>query len=261
MTTKCPPQILGIVLLSLLMPCTESVAQGTAGEKATIESRFLIDLPSAGVLSHGTMALDLDFYQSGGLLTSVSVGVFSRLLLGISFGGAGLIGSDHIYWNGSPGVTARLRVLDETFMLPAFALGFDSQGKEKYVEPLHRYTIKSLGFYGVASKNYRVAGYLALHGGVNYSFEQDDGDADINVFAGAEKTLGSFLSFLAEYNLGMNDSNRDALGRGRGYLNVGFMASLGGGLMLGFNLKDIIKNQDGVAIGNRTVRLEYVNHP
>ena len=261
MTAKRLFLILDFALLSVLSQNALVVAQGTAGEKASIESRAVIDIPTAGVLSHGTTALDLDFFQSGGLLTGVTVGVFSRLIVGLSYGGTGLIGSDHIDWNGMPGVLARIRVLDESFILPALAFGFESQGREKYVESLRRYTIKSLGLYAVASKNYRVSGFLAVHGGVNYSFEQDDGDSDINLFAGAEKTLGSFLSVLAEYNLGMNDSNRDALGRGRGYLNIGVKASLGGGLMLGFNLKDIIKNQDAVAIGNRTIRLEYVNHP
>ena len=211
------------------------------------------------MLSHGSIALDVDFFQSGGLLTSVSVGAFDRLLLGISDGGVNVIGSDSPGWNKTPGFQIRVRVIEESFVLPAIALGFSSQGKDMYIDRLSRYAIKSQGFYGIASKNYRAYGFLSLHGGLNYSLERADGDSDINLFWGAEKTLGPFLSVMIEYNLGMNDSNKEALGRGRGYLNLGVRASIGNGLSLGFALKDLIQNQQNLTIGNRIIQLEYVH--
>jgi hypothetical protein len=56
----------------------------------------------------------------------------------------------------------------------------------------------------------------------------------------------------------MNDSNMGAQGRGRGYLNAGIRGSLGKGFTIGFNLKDIIKNQQEVSIGNRTLKCEFI---
>ena len=235
-----------------------SLAQGSVGSDATIEPRYLVDLPTAGIISHGTVALDIELFQSGGVLAGVSVGAFNRLLLGVSYGGSDIIGTDQPTWNSRPGVNIKLRVIEESIFIPAIALGFSSQGKGAYIDGLNRYAIKSPGFYAVGSKNYRAYGFLSVHGGFNYSLERDDGDDEINVFAGVEKTLGPFLSLLGEYDLGLNDSNRDALGRGRGNLNLSFRASIGNGLMLGFVLKDVLQNQQDISLGNRVIQLEYV---
>ena len=249
-----------LVCISLVVSgCLDCAsAQGSVGSDAEIEPRYLIDLPTSGMIAHGSFALDVDFFQSGGLLMGTSVGLFDRLLFGISYGGTNIIGSDEPSWNPTLGFAVKVRVIEETIFLPAIALGFDSQGKEAYLDEFSRYTIKSLGFYAVASKNYQAMGYLSFHGGVNYSLERADGDNDPNFFVGIEKTIGPILSILGEYNLGSNDSNRDARGRGRGYFNLGARMSIGKGLSLGINLKDILRNQQDVTIGNRTVMLEYV---
>lgn len=233
-------------------------AQGTSGSDATIEPRYLIDVPTAGIIAHGNVALDFEFFQANGMLAGVSIGVFDRLVLGLSYGASNIIGTDRPIWNSAPGFRAKVRIIDENFVVPAIAIGFSSQGKETYIDQLSRYAIKSPGFYAVASKNYSAMGYLSLHGGINYSLERSDNDDDINVFLGADKTLGPFLSVLGEYDLGINDSNRDALGRGRGYLNFGLRASVGNGLMIGIVLKDVLKNQQDISIGNRVIQLEYV---
>ncbi len=244
-----------LFLASFGNPC---LAQGSAGSDAKVEPRYLIDLPTAGIIAHGSIALDVDFFQSGGILGGFSVGALNRLLLGVYFGGTNIVGTDQPTWNNNLGVNVKLRVLEEDLFIPAIDIGFSSQGKGAYIDRLHRYVIKSLGFYAVGSKNYRALGFFSVHGGINYSLERDDGDDDINVFGGVEKTLGPFLSLLGEYDLAMNDSNRDALGRGRGYLNLGFRVSVGNGLMLGFVLKDVLQNQQDVSLGNRVVQLEYV---
>jgi hypothetical protein len=246
--------------LSLIRIGGSALAQGSAGSGAKIEPRYLIDLPTAGILSHGGLALDMDFFQQGGLLTSVSVGLFNRLVLGISYGGGNLIGTDAPVWNKTPGFSIKARLIEETQFVPAITLGFDSQGKELYVDRLSRYQIKSMGLYGVISKNYQAWGDLSFHGGVNYSFERGDGDDDPNLFAGIDKSLGPVADLLAEYNLGWNDSNHDALGRGRGYLDFGIRTSVGGGFTIGFNIKDVLKNQQDVTVGTRTVKIEYIRY-
>ena len=244
-----------LLTLSLL---ESGAGQGSAGTGATIEPRYLVDVPTAGIIPGGNLSLDMDFYESGGLLLAASVGAFDRMLFGISYGGVGIIGSDRPTWNPSPAFVVKLRLIDETVPLPAIALGFDSQGKETYLAEFSRYTIKSPGFYAVVSKNYSAAGYLGVHGGINYSLERADGDRDPNLFAGIEKSIGPIISVVGEYNLGANDSNHDARGRGRGYLNLGLHVSMGKGFTIGIHLKDLLRNQQDVTIGNRTLQLEYV---
>jgi hypothetical protein len=161
--------------------------------------------------------------------------------------------------NPLPGVNVKLRLFDESQLIPAIALGFDSQGKEPYLEGIDRYTIKSPGFYAVASQNYAMIGNLSLHGGINYSTERNDGDKDLNAFLGAEKSLGPSVSILAEYDFATNDDHDRAIGKGRGYLNFGLRWSWGKGLIVGFDLKNITKNHDNVSVGNRTLQIEYVN--
>jgi len=247
-----------LLVLLVALPAGRAAAQGSAGTDASYEPRSIIDLPTAGILPHGTIALDMEFFKHDGLLAVTSVGLFDRLVLGISYGGGNIIGTETPVWNPAPGVAARLRIIDETVLLPAIAIGFDTQGKEEYVDRVSRYTVKSLGLYAVGSKNYSVMGFLSLHGGINYSFERADGDEDPNLFIGAEKTLGPVFSLLGEYNLGSNDSNREALGRGRGYLNLGLRVAVGKGFSVGIALKDIAKNQQEISIGNRTFSVEYV---
>lgn len=240
----------------LILIVSHAMSRGSAGSTAKFEPRYLIDIPTAGMIPHRNLALDMDLYQNGGLLTGISIGIFDRLIFGISYGGDSIIGNGKPNWNATPGFQIRLRIINETIILPAIALGFDSQGKDFYDEDFSRYSIKSPGLYAVASKNYRLLGNLSLHGGMNYSFERADGDRDPNVFLGCEKSLGQNLSIFAEYNVGWNDSHRHAFGKGRGYLNVGSRLAFGAGFSLGLNFKDILKNQK--EMGNRTMMLEYI---
>lgn len=241
----------------LVLPAV-GVGQGTAGSDSRFEPRYLIDVPTAGLLHGGSYGLDINFHQEGGALLGFSVGFLDRVNLGLSYGGSKLLGAQNPEMNEAPGVSLKVRVIEENLILPAFAIGFDSQGKDGYLKNLNRYTVKSPGLFVVGSKNYNMAGFFSIHGGVNYSFERADGDKDFNIFAGVEKTLGPFISVLAEYNLAANDSDGNAIGKGRGYLNAGLKWSLGSGLTLGVNLKDLAKNGNDVNVGNRTIGLEYV---
>ena len=250
-----------IVTLAFIVSVVSVAAfgQSNAGEAATIEPTMLIDKPTAGMLHRGNYSISANFYQQGGVLFGVAVGLLDQFSFGISYGGTDVIGSRKPRMNPSPGVNVKLRILDETSYSPAIALGFDSQGKEPYLENLKRYTIKSPGFYAVASQNYAFAGNLSLHGGVNLSMERNDGDKDLNAFIGAEKSLGKDISLLAEYDLAMNDNSASATGRRRGgYLNAALRWSWGKGLVVGINVKDIFKNQPNVNAPNRTIQIEYV---
>jgi hypothetical protein len=243
------------VLLPILAPAL--FGQGSAGTGANIEPRFVVDVPTAGMLPEASFTLDLDFYQEGGVLCGLNFGLLQRLTVGLSYGGSQLIGSSAPEWNDHPGINIKVRLFEESSTLPAIALGFDSQGRDGYIPSLERYLVKSPGFFAAASRNYSWLGDMSIHGGINYSLERGDGDSDVNVFFGAEKSIGTSLALAAEYNLASNDSNGDALGQGRGYLNFALRWSTGGGLTLGLNVKDVLRNlRDSDAI-NRTIRLEY----
>jgi hypothetical protein len=232
--------------------------QSNAGESATIEPTMLIDKPTAGMLHRGNYYISANFYQQGGVLFGVAVGLIDQFSFGISYGGTDVLGSRKPQMNPSPGVNAKLRILDETSYSPAIAVGFDSQGKELYLDSLKRYTVKSPGFFAVASQNYAFMGNLSLHGGFNLSTERNDGDKDLNAFVGAEKSLGKDISLLAEYDFAINDNSASAIGRGRGYLNVALRWSWGKGMVVGVNVMDIFKNQPNVNAPNRTIQIEYV---
>ncbi|MGB2957507.1 MAG: hypothetical protein WBD30_01320 [Bacteroidota bacterium] len=247
--------VLSLLLVQGLQPC---YPQGSAGSSGDVEPRFLVDAPIAGMIRGGAIAFDADFYQQGGVLLGISVGVFYRLALGITYGGSNLIGSGEPIMNPVPGVQVRLRVVEESLLLPALALGFDSQGRDGYIRDLDRYVIKSPGLYGVLSKNYGVWGFLSIHGGVNYTFERTDEDRDINFYCGIEKTIGPTVSVVLEYNLAANDNEEQAVGQGSGYLNAALRWSFAEGLTLSVNLKDLTRNSTAVDGVNRSVRLEYV---
>jgi hypothetical protein len=251
-----PIALLGFLEFSLSN--STLLAQGSAGSSSTLEPRYLVDVPTAGMLPNKSFAFDMDYFESGGMLANLSVGFFNRVDLGASFGGTNIVGADPPDWNKHIGVQAKVRILEENIALPAVALGFDSQGKEAFIDSLNRYKIKSMGLYAVGSKNYSMLGYLSVHGGINYSFEDGDLNKNMNFFLGAEKTIGPFASIVGEYNAALNDQDNESLGRGHGYLNFGARVSMGSGFTLSANLKDVIRNQQNVSIGNRTLQLEYV---
>ena len=245
-------------LLLLFVPAGILRAQGSAGSSGKLEPRWLVDCPTAGMLAHGSMAFDAEFYRDGGVDIAFDIGIFDRLSAGLSYGGSGLIGESTPVMNATPGFNVRVRPLEESVFVPALVLGFDSQGHDGYDRSLSRYVIKSPGFFAVVSKNYSALGYLSVHGGANYSLERSDGNRNINLFAGIEKTLGPFLSLMLEYNLGTNDTGGNSLGSGKGYLNAALRCSLGGGLTLGVSFKDLDDNGGNVSVANRTVHIEYV---
>jgi hypothetical protein len=160
--------------------------------------------------------------------------------------------------NDVPGMQLKVRVLDESRTVPAVALGFDSQGRGAYDPSQDRYAFKSPGVYAVVSKNSDFLGYLTLHAGANYSLEKGDGDDDLNVYVGADKTIGGAVSLTAEYDFAFNDNDHDARGKGRGYLNAALRWSIGSGLTLSAVLQDLLQNGGNNVFALRSLRLEYV---
>jgi len=148
--------------------------------------------------------------------------------------------------------------LNETTTIPALTLGFDSQGKGEYFDDQNRYAIKSPGFFAAVSKNFALWGFLALHATGNYSLENSDSDNFVNLMIGLEKTVGSQVSIILEYNFALNDNNGD-FGSGKGYLNAGLRWSVGSGFTLEFDLRDLLKNSSiNTSSADRALRIEYI---
>ena len=234
-------------------------AQGTAGTDAKFEYRSLVDLPSAGVLEKGFVGVTMDVLPAGVVISKMEVGVFDNFSFGISYGGANIIGTGKIDWYKLPGINARIRVLDETEGTPALTLGFDSQGKGNYFDFEDRYEIKSPGFFAAASKNFEFLGYLSVHGMINYSLEREDGDKDLNLGIGVEKTIGSRFSIITEYDFAINDNGKVSLGDGNGYLNMGARWSVGDGFTLGMDLRNLLDNKKfNSNKADRGIFVEYI---
>jgi len=249
--------LLLVITFSLIITST-SLPQGTAGEKAKYEYKYLIDMVTAGVLEKGFVNVTTDIMRSGVLIAYLDVGVFENISFGISYGGENIIGTGLIDWYKWPGINVRARLLNESTTIPALSIGFDSQGKGEYFDEQNRYSIKSPGFFAAASKNFALLGFLSLHATGNYSLENKDGDNFVNVMVGLEKTIGSQVSFTLEYNFALNDNNGE-FGSGKGYLNAGLRWSVGNGFTVEFDLRDLLKNSKiNTSSADRALKIEYI---
>ena len=222
-----------------------------------LEPLRVVDTPTAGTLMRGSFRTEIDVYPNGGIVTGVGTGITDRFMFGISYGGTNIIGTGAVNWNKQIGATLRYRLFEEDLFLPAILLGYDSQGFGAYIDSTDRYINKSMGVFVAASKNFEFLGTLGLHGGLNYSFENDDGQKDLNLFVGAEKTLNPELVIMAEYDFAFNDDGDHSGGRRKGYLNAGFKWAFVGKLELSFILKDILKNRKGIEAISREIRIAY----
>jgi len=246
-----------ITIIFILVNSVIVFAQGSAGTKSEIEPRYLVDMNIAGILQKGMFSIMTEQLPEGVFILKMDVGIFNQFNFGISYGAANFVGKGEMKFYKYPGVNVRFRLFDEEPSFPAILLGFDSQGKGEYLDSIRRFEVKSPGFYLVASKNFNFWGLLSLHGGLNYSLETSDQDNNLNIFVGVEKTIGQQISVVAEYDFGLND-DENKIGRGRGYLNAGIRWSIGKGLTLGFDFRNLVNNRITDTFGgDRAFRLEF----
>ncbi len=218
----------------------------------------MIDLPTAAALSQGEYGIGLRVYPHGGVLSDFSIGIIDRFYGRIYYGGENLIGTGDVNWNPQIGVDFRARILDETLMMPAIAIGVNTQGYGGFNEEIDRYRIKSRGIYMVASRNYSTpAGDIALHGGVNFSLEDGDQDKDLNFFVGFEKLIPNVCEILVEYDSAVNDNETGSFGDGKGYLNSGIRFLISNDFFLKIYFKDMLENTKNTHGFGREISLEY----
>lgn len=232
-----------------------------------VEQRQLIDVPTAGVLQKGQYEAGLRLFDNGGLLANINVGITNRFMIGIAYGGERIVGSGEVKFNPLPGVDVRYRMIDETDLGPAVTVGFNSQGHGPWVksvpgdsgaEKVNRYTHKSRGLFAVASKNYKFLGTTGFHGGISWAtHEKKDKDNQPTVFVGIDKSINNELSAVAEYDLALND-NKDLIGHGRGYLNIGAKFNFNNSFLFEVLMRDALNNSKEFGKFAREVRLSFV---
>ncbi|MFO7890200.1 MAG: hypothetical protein R6V04_07655 [bacterium] len=220
---------------------------------------ILIDTPTAKILESGQIQSQLRMYHKGGLLSSLSVGITDRFFIGISYGGENIIGSGNVHMNPLPCVRTGYLLFKEQYLFPAILLGFNSQGYGAYNKDQKRYLIKSKGLYTVVSKNTSFFGGLGIHFGINWSLENGN-DKSPNVFAGCHKWINSELLILAEYDLGLDDNTKQALGSGKGYLNCGVRWNFSNHIFFEFDWKNIFENNEDLPGSSREIKMFYLTH-
>ncbi|MBN2790534.1 MAG: hypothetical protein JXR69_10130 [Candidatus Delongbacteria bacterium] len=223
-------------------------------------TKRLIDTPTAYSLNRAEIEIGGRLYASNGMMGEVNIGVFENFFFGVSYGTSNIIGDQTPAWNGQPGMRIQFLAFKEDFYYPNVSVGFDSQGAGQWLGD--RFAIKSKGFYLVLSKNYYVAegqfGTLGFHWGVNYCVTEEDpyeGDDNINMFIGFDKSIVPTVNLLCEYDFAWNDNSKEGNNKGNGYLNIGLRWSFENVLHLEFDVKDILKNT-GETLG-REVRVIY----
>lgn len=248
------PRVLLIAALALLLS-RAAFAQG-------FEDLSLIKSPTAGMIPHGSYMFEGAIGPDSSLLFGVRVGFFDRLMTGVSFGMQEFIGRGGMTVNDRPGFQARLRLLEETVPRPALAFGVDTQGDAAFDEGDDRFERKSKGLYVSLSKNYLLLRNVALHGGVNYSFEnKDEGGADL--FAGLSIELFKGMSALLDYTPSLNDNDTGLAScrtRGKGYLDTGIRFDYRENLRIRLLFMDLNGNynrEEGVA---RSIEILFVNN-
>lgn len=264
---KCITWFIAIILLAQILPgYSQSYNQVTnEGTEVYVEKMRpinLIDIPTANFLSRKYFQLKLRVYNLGGMLGGLTVGLTSRLMFGVTYGGQNIVGQGKVLWNDAPGVNIRYRIRFESYQIPAISIGFDSQGYGTFYPELKRYQIKSKGFYIVVSKNFLILNDFGIHGGMNYSDENRANEKDINFFCGAHLMLDEELSLLWEYDFAINDNDTKSLGSGKGYMNAAVRWYFTNQMVFEFSVKNLLQNNraingEPIPNSNRELKIIY----
>ncbi len=209
-----------------------------------LPSPSLISAPTAGSLPAKSYFLETHLFERGGVEQRFGFGLTDLVYIGMSFSGSNIIGSERVEWQPHVGAQVKIRIVEESFKNPALSVGFDSQGEGSYIsgENFNRFRTKSKGFYLVMSRNYNMLGNIGLHGGVNYSLEDDDGDKDPSFWIGMDKGIGDILELCCEYDFATNDNENENITSDRGYLNSAVKLNLGNAFILEFDIRNILRN-------------------
>jgi len=155
----------------------------------------LIDVPTASVLDRDNFSIKTRFYNSGGVLTYLGVGILDQLTLSSSFMVDNLIGSQDNVKMVKPELQIKFRFYDGGYYIPALAIGYDGQGYY-YDRNMEEYMQKGKGLYIVGTKEVFLPNFL-MHAGFNIP-DYDDGY--LYSFVGFNYNLEDKLNLMLEFD-------------------------------------------------------------
>ena len=228
-----------------------------------IPPRWLVDIPTAATLPRASYSITTRFFANGGALGLIDIGLSDRFMLGISYGGEGVLSGGDVDWYPRIGFHIRFRVVDELEYFPAVTVGFSDQGYGSWYAGLDRFTYKARGFFAVVTRNFYFYEWTSgWHAGLNYTVREDkDGDQHLNFFGGVDVTFNYNLALLLEYDAALNDDRGAAApvtGKGRGYLNLSVKWLFAENLELEVIAKDLLVNRRESSNFSRELRITYV---
>lgn len=232
-----------------------------ADDVRSLELLRVIHEPTAGVLKKGQYELELNSFGYGGMQVGIAIGLFDRFMFGVSFGGDGLIGYGKPTWNDLPGMIVKYRLIEESQVLPAVAIGFDMQGQGNWFKEDDRYLYKAPGGFIAASRNWMSPyGRFGLHGGVNINSTENDQEQGMDGFLGLDFSLNEQLALLLEYDFAVDDNEEDGrFGEGPyGYLNAGLRFTFAQALVIDVGAVDLFNSSAETDGWGREIRISYV---
>lgn len=226
------------------------------------ELRWVMDVPTAGILPRGSFDMDMRTFPVGGVQTTLNIGLGHRFMVGVGYGGSRVLTDSDPEWNPKVEFLLRFRLHEESEGFPALAVGYSSIGYGPYDQEFDRYAVKSPGFYFVFSKNFSLyQNPAAWHGGINYSLENKH-DNDPDLFIGFNADVGPNMTYLAEYDFAFNDTERYGVygSKKRGYMNMGLAWYITQELSLELDLKNLLQNRSNSSAIDREIRLVYTEY-
>lgn len=230
------------IIIALFFLNISVFSKGTAGTSAAMETRYIVDMPTAGVLSKGRFNVRSVFFTDGGVALYSLFAPFTNFNVGLSYSGTNIIGSHDMTFQKLPGFEIAYRIVDEKLNFPALTLGFNSQGTGQYFSSDKRFATLSPGFYLASSKTFTwLPGWIALHGGICYTFEQKKDMRLPNLWLGLEQSLGPWASANLEYNTNIDEGNHKYMTH-KGLLNAALRVALTQTATVELQVRDLLGN-------------------
>ncbi len=204
-------KIFPIVILSFVIAIFEY-----AGAEMPTE---LIEVPTAHVNEYGNFDLNLRVYEQGSVLTRLTVSALRNIDMGIYINVENATGNAAVKMT-RPELLLKCRLFNSGEIMPALAIGYDSQGRgtyfreDDYIPYLGIYTEKNVysekerGLFAVLSKGEFYSG-LGISIGINANdLEEFKLKDDVYMFIGISQRLSEEMYFIAEYD-NIKDTNND----------------------------------------------------
>jgi|GEM_PF-531918 len=244
--------MLGILLIPLFLGAENPpVKAGRIRPIYPITIYSIIDSPNAEVADYGSFAFSTRFFSKGGILPSLSFGVFQRLMLGATLEMENYIGNDSVDLQ-EPKLQIKFRAYDGSQSLPAIAIGYDGQGYH-FDKATKKYAEQERGLYAVFTQEILLRG-LETSAGLNISdFNTDQIRLFINSSLVVSGAVGLFLEYDNVQNLKYNR------------FNAGTTLFMSPSVQMGFHVRDIFhgdhyKNSSLERTSERIIDIRYMTN-